>query len=280
MGVDLMPEVICDIFEQFDIFPNYYGGFSFGWLLKKDAEVPQPLVFTVQHSSSGLGDWKDISPEVAGYTWAEDCRNRKNKNSDLFYRVKAKFGENDDVCYSHVQNALGDQDLRAYIYTREIMRKEVLQMRNLAGVEVNIFKKVHETTEEAEKCLECRDPITDKIMDPTCEQCGGTGFKIGTSTNTPGWYGPFPAYATFSTRNIHKKHAQDGAFVEDDRGHKIRIVGSPLILRDDMIVDTTGNLRYIANVISNLTELRRIAVIQEVTANELETSDVRYSTGV
>jgi len=264
-----MPEVTCDIFQQFDIFPNYYGGFTFGWLLKKQAEVPQPLVFNVQYSPTGLSDWEDHSPAVEGYTWAEECRNRKNKNNNLFFRVKATFGEDNDVCYSDVQTAFGGQELKAYAYSKEIMRKEVLQMRGLAGVEINIFKKMH----KGEECTECLDPITKKVMDPTCEVCGGTGFLDG-------WYGPFPAFGTFSVRTIHKKHAKDGAFVEDDRGHKIRLVGSPLLLRDDMIVDTTNNLRYIANIISNLTELRRIAVIQEITANELETSDIRYSVGI
>ena len=266
-----MPQVECDIFDTFDMFQNYYDGFTFGWLLKKEAVVKKPISFVVQQSPTGLSDWKDISdPVVDGSTWAEECKNRSNKNNNLFYRIRAVDADG-KTCYSPVKTAFGDQELRSYALTKEIMRRELLQMRGLAGVTVNVYKKVH----GGELCSICRDAITGQVMDPTCEECGGTGF-----IESGGWYGPFPTFGTFSVRKIHKKHSQDADFVEDDRLHHIRLVGTPILVRDDMIVDTTNNLRYTVNVIDNLTEIRRIAVVQDLTANEIETTDVKYSVGV
>jgi len=262
-----MPTVESDVFDKFDILQNYYEGFTFGWQLRKEAVLTKPVTFVVQYSPTGLDNWEDHSPPVVGLTWSEDCRNRKNKNNNLFFRVKAT-SQDGKTYYSPAQTALGNQDLRSYIYAKEIMRKEVVQMRGLSGVQVSVYKKMH----EGEQCEVCRDPITKKQMDEFCEVCNGTGF-------TGGWYGPFPAYATFSVRQVHKKHAQDGAFVEDDRTHQIRIIGSPALLRGDMVVDTSNNLRYTVNMINNAVELRRIAVIQELAATEIETSDIKYRVG-
>jgi len=264
-----MPEVECDVFQSFDIYPNYYEGFTFGWLLKKEAVYTAPMTFTVQKSPTGFNAWQDLSEEgVTGVTWTQACKQRLNKNDNLFYRIRG-IDADDKECFSPVKTALGDLDLKAYAYAKEIMRKEYLQMRGLAGIEVELYKKMHDGID----CLECRDPITKQIMDPTCEECNGTGFITG-------WHGPFTTFATFSVRKIHKKQAQDGDFTEDDRLHQVRLLGSPAMLRGDMIVDTTNNLRYTVNVINNLTELRRIAVIQDVAVSEIETSDVKYHVGI
>jgi hypothetical protein len=228
-----------------------------------------PWKFTVQQSETGIDDFETISPVVENtFAWQEtEVRKKFNKDRNLFFRVCMRDAAG-AVCYSNVRTATGDLDLKTYLYAREIMRKELLQMKNMSGVQTAFWRKM----QSGVSCPNCLDPITKEIVDPDCTVCNGTKY-LG------GYHGPYYGFATFSTTKAHKQHAQDGAGVDDDRKHQVRMIGHPAMIRDDVIVDLRSDKRYVVDIVTSELELRRIPVIQVLEVHETDRTDVRHKLG-
>jgi len=254
--------------KKFEVFPGYYGGFSFLWEVDPNTKLKLPWSFQVEESETGIDDFEDISPAVVNaFAWQEPKPRKKfNKDRNLFFRVK--MTSESGVCYSQARTATGDLPLKEYLYAREIMRKELLQMRNMAAVGVSFWRKM----QTGMSCKNCLDPITQEIIDPDCPVCNGTKF-LG------GYHGPYYGFATFSVTRVHKKHAEDGAGVDDDRMHQVRMIGHPAMIRDDVIVDIAGDRRYIVDEVASELELRRIPIIQILQVHEAERCDIVHKLG-
>jgi hypothetical protein len=248
------------------IFPNYHSGFTFIWKWRPELKAAPPWTFTVEESDNGHDAWHAISPPLVNlFSWTESTRVKYNKDLKPYFRIKGLAGG--QRYYSDVRFAFGDLNRRDWLLTREIMRKEFLQMRLQAGVPVNIWQRMGSGV----KCTVCRDCVTDEILDPNCPSCRGTGF-VG------GYHGPYHGWATFSVRDSEKKFAEGGHGVDEDVVHQVRVLGSLILDRDDLIQDTPSQRIYVADKTStHLVEIRRIPVVQTITVHELAPDRVTYS---
>lgn len=254
----------------FEVYPGFYSGFGFSWEVSCETKAPRPWSFRIEESQDGLGHFEPITPELINmfaYEENSDVRRRYNKDRNLFFRVRMRDAQG-KTWYSATRTALGDLPLQEFLYAKEIMRKELLQMRNMAGVPIQVWRKI----QEGVTCTNCLDPITGEPLDPNCPVCFGTRYLSG-------YHGPYETFGTFSVTKAHKKHANDGSGVDDDRLHTVRMIPRPHLVREDLLVDTTSDRRYVVSVIESVLELRRIPVVQTLSVNEIEQDSRLYAVG-
>jgi hypothetical protein len=122
------------------------------------------------------------------------------------------------------------------------------------------------------QCTECTDFVGGNTMNSSCGACFGTG-------RTPGYHGPYATWFMFSPSQRKKHLANDNKGVHEDYTYSVRMLGSPRVNKDDIIVDSGTGKHYYVDVIVNVAEIRRIPIVQHVTANEIPVSSPLYALG-
>lgn len=249
--------------SRLDVYPSYTRGFLFRWDVAPDFTGQAPWVFTVQRSDTQDGEWHDVSPELTQqYSWLSDPL-LTPKDPTVYFRVKLTSGAN--TYYSAARGTYGDLSRHDFLQAREIMRNEVVQARNKAGIHGQVWMKaVH-----GPKCTACTDPITGAVTDPDCKVCHGTGIVTG-------YYGPVDVWMTFTARQRNKGMKQDNLGVHEDYVFSVRMIGCPVVKKDDVLVDVNSDRRYYVNAVNNVMELRRIPLVQQIEAREVPTSEQIY----
>lgn len=253
-----------DVITRFDVFPRYDGGFMFMWEIYGGFNQPPPWIFNVEQSSSPTGDWKDISGPIEGaFFYHEDRRILINKSAVLYFRLRMRVGG--DTYFSAVIQPYGDLGRKDFLIAREIMRKEVLHMKGMAGV----FGSLYSLTTFGPPCRACRDPITGDIRDSECKVCMGTGRMNPYS-------GPYDAWMTFTEDSKHQ-HQDDGLGTFEHRMFNVRVVANPVVKKNDIIIDRGSDKRYYVNQASVVAEIRRVPIVQVLTVSEAPVSDNAYT---
>ena len=248
--------------------PSYAGGFSFAWEVAPEFIAPAPWTFRVQRGESHGGPWEDISPALINmYTWQSDERLVVPKDPVLYFRVQLTPVSGPAV-YSPVIMPYGDLGRREFLIVQEIMRKELLQMEQMAGVPIVLWTK----SIFGPKCTQCGDFVLGGSCDADCSDCLGTG-------RTPPYHGPYCSWGTFSTSDRKKGMQNDQTAVSEPYTVQLRMLGSPRVKKDDVIIDIRADKRYYVDRIQNLTEIRRIPVVQNVVVNEIPSSSAIYRLG-
>lgn len=248
---------------KLDIFPDYSGGFLFMWELAGDFNVEQPWVFHVEQSKSPSDSWIDISgPVINQYFYKETGRSLINKSSVLYFRVVLDAGGK--RYFSSVLQPYGDIVKKDYLIAREIMRKEVLHMRGLAGVAGSVYS----LATFGPACRFCRDPITGEIRDSDCKKCFGTGRLHPYS-------GPYDCWMSFSEDSKHQ-HQDDGVGTFEHKMFNVRLVANPVVKKNDVLIDRGSDKRYYVNQAQVVAEIRRIPVVQNLVVMEAPVSDKIY----
>lgn len=248
---------------KLDVFPSYDGGFLFMWELAGDFNMRQPWVFHVEQAESPTGSWIDISgPILNQFYYKEQRRKLINKSAVLYFRVV--LDAEDRRYFSGVIQPYGDLQRKDYLIAREIMRKEVLHMRGMAGVAGSLYT----VATFGPACPYCRDPITGELRDADCKRCFGTGRLHPYS-------GPYDCWMTFSEDNQHQ-HQDDGVGTFEHRVFNVRIVANPVIKKNDIVVDRGSDKRYYVNQAAVVAEIRRIPIVQTLIVSEAPVSDKIY----
>lgn len=246
-----------------DVFPGYDSGFVFTWEVSGDFNMPTPWVFHVEQAPSVSGDWIDISGPVVGkYFFKEEGRNLINKSAVLYFRVVMDAGGK--RYYSNVLQPYGDVGRKDFLIGREVMRKEVLHMRGMAGVAGSLYS----LATFGPACPKCRDPITGDIRDADCPHCFGTG-------RLNPYNGPYDAWMSFSPDQSHGKQ-DDGMGTMEQKRFQVRIVANPVVKKNDIVVDRGSDKRYYVNQASVVAEIRRIPLVQQLVVSEAPVSDNAY----
>jgi hypothetical protein len=255
-------------FNRVTVLPSYAEGFTFSWVISQGFSDPLPWRFTVEEAPTSEGPWTDLSPVVTNvFAFAEtDKRRVLTKDMVLFFRVRLVTPHN--TYYSAVRTPYGDLDRREYLLVREIMRREVLQQRTLAGTRSYIWIK----NITGLLCPHCIDPVTGDITTTNCKFCLGTG-------RLPPYHGPYEIWTTFSPTSRNIEVRGDGNGLQQIYSWQVRVIGFPYIKDNDIIVDAVQDKRYIVDGIQHLMELRRVAVVQVVRVTELPMSDPAYKLG-
>ena len=261
---------MADTFEYEDlpiaaleILPYHGQGFVFRWELNDSFSAPTPLTFTVQMAPTPVGPWESISGELADtYYWA-DVRKPVGKTMSRNYRVAMRDAKGRRYASEPALPA-GDLSLREFLLAREILRKEELNARMMAGV----LGQVWIAAEYGTRCPKCLDPITGQVRNSHCAKCHGTGFY-------PSHYGPFDMWLGFSQTQHGMTHDEVGG-TADAKPFSVRAVGTPRLKQNDVLRDPrTGKMFYIQSV-ANAAEIRRIPIVQQLSVSEAATTDQCY----
>lgn len=250
------------------VLPDYGKGFTFAWEVAGGFSEPGPWQFIVQMAPSPEGDWRDISPILTNvYAWRSVGPFRVNKSFVLYFRVLMRTGTT--IHSSLPVTPYGDLDRREFLIGKEIMRREVLHARNLAGVEVDLWS----ASTWGPRC-DCKDPVTGHVRNSSCKKCFGTGFN-------PGYHGPFSLWGSFSEDSNHTlEHSQDGAGLKEQKIFQMRIVAAVPIKKNDVVHDRRSGKRYYVQAASSAAEIRRVPLVQSCVLSEIATTDPAYQVGV
>lgn len=259
MGIHLMSTI-----TRVDIIPSYAKGFSFSWEVSQALADAAPWTFTVEQAPAPAGPWTPVSPEIRGRTsWAETEPRRLSKDAVLYFRVRLKTATG--TYYSEPRMPYGDLDRREFLLARDIMRREVLHMRTGAGTLARLWL----VAVFGPRCPVCINPVTGDVRDSNCSTCKGTG-------RSPAYYGPYDVWCSFSNTRQTTQMAGDGTGTRQPKTFSIRMIGAPLAKKNDLVVDTASDKRYYVDDVQVVAELRRVPVVQVLTAHEAPVSDIAY----
>lgn len=249
------------------ISPNYLGGFLYSWEVDGGFNDPAPWCFEVQKGSTEQGPWETISPRLVN-TIAWKDRGGKSlygKSNVLYFRVALETPRG--RYFSHAVQPYGYLSRREYLLAREIIRRETLRAKVLAGVECDVYIR----SVFGPKCTHCIDPVTGDVRDSNCRHCLGTG-------RDPAYFGPFKMMISFSTDAAHSKHnSNDGT--HEIRTFEAMAIGNPVLKKGDVVVDTRQDKRYVVGIASVVSEVRRVACLQRIGFDEAPLSDSVYRIG-
>ena len=251
-------------FSDFEVFPNYYDGFTFTWMLDPSFVEDKPWFFTVQESSDSGTTWEDISDKLENVMTYQDGKTRRyDKDNRLVYRVKLEYGGNAAYSVKVAPYAMLDliskKPKRELLLVREIMRKENLMMEKMSGVPIKVWRR------DPFKRLsgEALDPLLGTVTDPD------TDVDVM-------YYGPYDTFGVFTPAQRDKEQNQAGLGYEQKYNYQVRLLGFPYINEKDIIVDTIQDRRYYVDAVVDVAELRRFPIIQTVVAKEAPKDDIAY----
>ena len=251
------------------VFPNYYAGHTYHWEVDPTFADPGPWEFTVQQTDTGKQDtdeWEDLhdGPIINAFQFIDTFKVIHTKDWNIVYRVKLTTPNK--TYYSVHTGPYSLLPRKEFLIARDIMRREVLAMREWEGVPVDIWKKAVSD----DPCTECVDEITGQIIDPDCPYCDGTGKKEG-------HHGPYDGFAKFSPRKSTK--TIDELHTTDIQLFDVRMIAYPFLIRNDILVDRTSDKRYSIEKVESAFEVRRIPIIYKLMVAELIPSDSAYRLG-
>lgn len=251
------------VFSGINIAPSYSGGFVFSWDILPDFADPSPWKFRIQESETQAGPWKDVcGPLENSFFYAEKHPRLAPKDQTLYFRIVLETPKGRYV--SHVESPYCSLPRREFLLAREIMRKEILMQEKMSGVLSYIWYK----SIFGPPCTECGDFVLEDTKDSHCPGCFGTG-------RMPGYYGPFPAYVSYSpmerNKGLQRPHGVDELYTIQGT-----VIGSLRLKKDDVVVDPVSDSRFFVGAVRNLVEFRRYPVIQFVMLSEIAKTHVVY----
>lgn len=254
-----------DAISVFSVVPDYSRGFTFHWRLSGGFEEPGPYVFRVQRGKSVGGPWEDLSQRlVDAYAWRMPERARTSKSQSLYFRLVLETGSGTHS--TDARTPYGDLDRREFLIGREIMRREMLHMTRMAGVECDLWTAV----DYGPKCPRCLDPITGHTRDNHCRFCLGTG-------RYPAYVGPFRTWGMFSEDSRHETaEGPDGNGVVENKQFTLRTVCSVPVRKNDVARDVRTGKMYYVNAVQISAEIRRVPIVQTLHVSEAAVTDPIY----
>lgn len=250
------------------ITPSYANGFLFSWDVDPSFFEPGDWTFYVQQAETEEGPWSTISPPLINqFIWDQNEKRILPKDPILHFRILLQVGSKSYI--SNVISPYYSLPRREFLIVRDIIRQELLQQREMAGVCCDVWRK----SVIGPKCTECVDFVTGEPLNGDCAFCFGTG-------RNPGYHGPYRIWATISALQRDKQMQNDQTGVREPYTHEARVVGTIRLKNDDVIVDTVSNERYFVDVVNHLMEIRRYPVVQSIIMNRIATSHPLYKLGV
>ena len=256
------------VISRVDVVPNYGKGFVFSWRIRGGFNDPAPWSFVVQMAPTQDGEWTDVTRKVDNvFALRTSGPLRVNKSDILFFRLRMETPKG--VYYSETRTPYSDLSREEFLLGSDIMRREVLHMRKMAGVECRVWS----VSNFGPRCTHCVDPITGHSRDNHCKFCFGTGFD-------PAYRGPFDVWCLFSENNQHKvTEGNEGNGMEEEKRFSVRMVNSVPVKKNDVLHDNRSGKRYYVNAVQISAELRRVPLVQTLEVSEIATTDPAYAIG-
>lgn len=254
---------MSEVFNKVTILPHYALGFVFSWEISQSVMDNGPWTYVVEEAPTVDGPWTPISPALTNACWIELSKRLINKNLVLFFRIK--FTTASHVYYSPTRTPYADLKRREFLIAKDIMRREVLHARTLAGGLAKIWLR----STFGPRCTYCKDPVTDDVLNTSCLYCYGTG-------RNPGFYGPFEIWFLPTPTQRDTVMAPDGTGTREPIVNTFKTIGFPHVKDGDILVDTVSGKRYYSDQVAQAVELRGYPLVQQIEGREIPVSDPVY----
>jgi len=251
--------------ERFYLLPNFASGFTFIWTVDTVFSDIPPWTFVVEEAKIPDGPFVAISPELKTYQFQETGPRLISPDNNLYFRIKFTTGKG--VYYSAVIAPHTRVDRSSFLLIREIMRKEMLQQRNMSGVVASVYIRA-----SFGPYCDCIDPITKDIITTKCPNCFGIG-------RVPGYHGPYTTWVTFEPVQKGKALQDDNTAPKQAFKTSGRLISVPELKTGDIIIDRSTDRRFYIDSVQNIMEIRRVPVVSNVALNLIPTSDSIYMVG-
>ena len=258
---------MMDPITRFTVVPDYNTGAVFTWEVSKGLRDPGPWTFQVELAEGPDGPWSAISPVLSlTARWQDPVVRRAGKDHVFFYRLTLRTST--AVYRSSVITPYGDLGRREFLLARDVMRREYLHCKTLAGNEIDLWL----VSTWGPPCTVCLDPITGNITNTNCPQCLGTGHEIP-------YNGPYTLYGLFSTTKNETSMATDGTGLRQPGNKEVRAIGALMAKKNDVVVPRKGGERYYVDDVESIVELQTIPVVQRMTVRQVPQTDIIYTLG-
>jgi hypothetical protein len=261
------PDSLCaNPFTQVLVDHLIRGGSRIQWLMASNFIDERPHVFQLQAGATSnpyADDWVDVGTEVVDdYVAYDDKWRVTGKTIHTHYRLRLTT----PVATYHSLPAAADGALnkRDWRIAQEIIRKEELRLREMAGITGYLLKR----RLAGERCPRCLDPMTDDTKNAQCSLCYGTRF-------TGGYFPSQCLRVDFSTKTSYVKN-QNPRATSDDIVVSGRTSGKWRIFRNDVFIEHESDRRWYAHQVQHKAEVRGVPVIVQVTFRLAQFTDVIY----
>ena len=226
------------------------------WQLEPSFNDPGPYVFQLQFGNTGLRDspdWRNVGSAITDGYVAFDAAWR-NAAIDLSTHYRVTLTTPKDIYVSQAVNCLGQLPERDWLIAREVIRREQLRHKyvSVAGYLIKPYRY-------GRPCKRCRDELTQEVLDSNCGICGGTGFEVG-------FHPPLPLQCwDLSPQTLSEQQdAQLKGTTRENAYVTARVIGWPLLNRDDIWVNGNSDERWIVRDIQVSAALRGVPLIFNV----------------
>ena len=237
---------MTNLIKRFTVLPDYSAGARFVWEVSGGLADPAPWFFQVELAEGPAGPWQPISPVLScRSTWKDTIVRRAGKDNVFFYRLTLTTPVS-RYC-SEVSTPYGDLGRREYLLARDIMRREVLHGRTLAGIQADLWS----VSTWGPKCTVCLDPITKMITNTDCPVCLGTGHAVP-------YNGPYTFWITTSPTQHVTQMSGDGTGLRQPVNKEIRAIGALMMNKNDVLATRDDDKRYYIDETESIVELRTV----------------------
>ena len=270
---------MSDLVTQFEIKPSYQAGFNFTWeyaLGIPPADIPT-IFITVQHSQNGIDGWEDFSPTLTNATmWSAGTAVSKfHAGHDEFYRLKTEF--KGDVGHTESVGVYSTLSKREMLLGKNLIRQEQLAAKTTGGSDFSIYQQRIGADIEGTVCSKCHDPVSGVRYTDSCKYC--TDGREGASSGDI-WLGPYAHRARVMNADTIKVTTDPDGGMRDVRKFTVRLDASPVLTRDDILIERSTDRRYIVEGVKVVAELSRVPILQDAVVVLLEYEHPAYKLGV
>lgn len=245
------------------------GGSRFTWQLDRTFRDTGPYIFQLQGSRVGTStapDWTDIGPASQDPTYLLDTSARLwGQAKPWFYR--AVLTTADGSYTSQTANVFGQLNVKQWLDVREILRKEELVLRNLAGLRGTLLKARRYGT-----WCSCKDEVTGEVGNSGDTTCYGTGY-VG------GYYPPVALTFAIPSERTKKERVAYGEGLNTVLPDtlRVRMLATTPINTRDVWVHEGGDDRFHVQKIDEVASWQGVPIVYEVTMSLAPRSDVIYT---
>lgn len=233
---------------------------TIAWDIKDTLIDPVLFTFYVERSGSPSGSFKRLTPSGLKNTFVYVDKTAPNfsKIRRTYYRIGTLKDATREVVYTKPRTYHEEPDCVGL----EIAKRYKLLLQRVVGVSCVIYKR----RRWGKRCLGCWDEKLNRRTKTKCINCFDTGYEEG-------YWSPIPSMVNFSPSQIIVQQTPWGRV---EPGSLTAWMGNyPLVEPEDIIIELTGNKRWIIKNIAN-TEKRRSPLMQVMQIEELDKGRVEY----
>ena len=266
-----LPGKCSSVFDRVAVSHLTRGCSTIFWELREDFYGQRPFTFQLQvgnTNSSLADDWTNVGEPVVDQFIATDPGQRRwGKLNRVHYRVQITTAEG-AVSFSDPIGASGTLAPRDWRYARELLRQEILQMKDGHSAQEGILLKRRVT---GENCPTCLDHITEEITNPECPDCYGTGKRCG-------YFFPIcDVWADFQPKT-YRAHLDSGQArgTVMDIVLRARMINTWLLGEEDVWINRRTDDRYFIHTVQNVVEIRGFPIAADVELRLAPATDIIY----